>query len=242
MNRRTFLRGTALAAAAASVSGTHLFAANSSSDYADEDKADDRARDRRINVAFVISEGANVIDLAGLWEVFQDAMFSDGQQTRSAFRLYTVSDSTRPIVATGGLRLVPHYTLRNAPTPAIISVGAQRGSDSIRGWLGEQSKRVELMMSVCTGAFQLARAGLLDGRRATTHHEFWEKMAREHPRVRLERGPRFVADGNMLTAGGLTSGVDLALHVVQRFHGEEVAARTARYMEYESERWRNAVG
>jgi transcriptional regulator GlxA family with amidase domain len=240
MNRRTFLRGTALAAAAASVSGAPLFAASNVSN--DGEAADDRARDRRINVAFVISAGANVIDLAGPWEVFQDAMLSDGPQTRAAFRLYTVSDSPRPIEATGGLRLVPHYTLRNAPTPAIISVGAQRGSDSIRAWLGEQSKRVELMMSVCTGAFQLARAGLLDGRRATTHHEFWEKMAREHPRVRLERGPRFVADGNVWTAGGLTSGVDLALHVVQRVHGEEVAARTARYMEYESERWRSAVG
>lgn len=87
-------------------------------------------------------------------------------------------------------------------------------------------------MSVCTGAFQLARVGLLDGLPATTHHDFWDAFEKEFPKVRLQRGPRFVDNGRVATAGGLTSGIDLALHVVGRYFGEETAARTAAYMEH----------
>jgi len=93
-------------------------------------------------------------------------------------------------------------------------------------------------MSVCTGAFQVARAGLLDGLKATTHHEFWDDFAKEFPGVALERGPRFVDNGHVATAGGLTSGIDMALHIVKRYFGEDVAAATARYMEHDSTAWR----
>jgi transcriptional regulator GlxA family with amidase domain len=96
-------------------------------------------------------------------------------------------------------------------------------------------------MSVCTGAFQLGKAGLLEGLKATTHHEFWDDFAKQYPKVNLERGVRFVDNGHIATAGGLTSGIDLALHVVARYYGEEVAAATAKYMEYASERWKTGA-
>ncbi|MGH8263283.1 MAG: hypothetical protein ACRETU_13435, partial [Steroidobacterales bacterium] len=84
---------------------------------------------------------------------------------------------------------------------------------------------------------QLGKAGLLEGLKATTHHEFWDDLAKAFPKVTLERGVRFVDNGHIATAGGLTSGIDLALHVVSRYYGNEVAAATAKYLEYASERW-----
>ena len=202
-----------------------------------------RSRERhqgneRINVAFVVSPDANVMDLAGVWEVFQDTSTGQGDDGRSPFRLYTVSDRASPIAASGGLTIVPDYTLAEAPAPQIISVGAQRGSPEIHRWLEKSAGQVEVVMSVCTGAFQLARAGLLEGRRATTHHQYWESFLEEFPDVDLVRGRRFVDEGDILTAGGLTSGIDAALHVVARLLDESVAKRTARYMEYQGDGWR----
>lgn len=193
-----------------------------------------------MNVAFVISENANVIDLAGAWEVFQDTMIDDGGGHRHPFRLYTLSDRTDVVEATGGLKIVPDFHLGNAPAPRIVSVGAQRGSPAIHEWIRAQHRRSEvLLMSVCTGAFQLARAGVLSGRRATTHHDFWDSFEERHRDVTLVRGRRFVDDGDIVTAGGLTSGIDAALHVVGRLLGAEAAAATADYMEYDSEAWRD---
>lgn len=195
-------------------------------------------RNEKINVAFVVSPEANVMDLTGVWEVFQDTSTGQGDDGRSPFRVYTVSDRASSIAASGGLTIVPDYTLAEAPAPQIISVGAQRGSAEIHRWLKESAGRVDVLMSVCTGAFHLGRAGLLAGRRATTHHEYWESFLEEFPDVDLVRGRRFVDEGDILTAGGLTSGIDAALHVVARLLYESVAKRTARYMEYQGDGWR----
>jgi transcriptional regulator GlxA family with amidase domain len=185
-----------------------------------------------IPVAIVITDGANVIDFSGPWEVFQDTVSGDGAP---AFHLYTVSDSRTPVRLTGGLMLVPDYTFDTAPTPAVIVVGAQRGSPAMRQWLRKVSadSQTEALMAVCTGAFKLADAGLLDGKHATTHHDYFDAFARQFPNVVLERGPRYVQSApHIFTAGGTTSGIDLALHIVSRYYGEGAAKLTARYMEY----------
>lgn len=96
-------------------------------------------------------------------------------------------------------------------------------------------------MSVCTGAFKLALTGALEGKPATTHHEYYDAFAARFPGVRLVRGKRFVrSDPGIFTAGSLTSGIDLALHVVELYFGREAAERTARYMEYERTGWQRA--
>jgi transcriptional regulator GlxA family with amidase domain len=182
-----------------------------------------------MKVAFVLTEGANVIDMAGPWEVFQDTMTGD----RMAFQLFTVGESKSSVAMTGGLRVVPHYTFANAPHADIVVIGAQRGATALPEWLRARTKDSRVVMSVCTGAFKLADAGLLEGKKATTHHEFWDAFAKKFPNVQLERGSRFVqSDDVLFTAGGLTSGIDLALHIVEKFYGPEVADRTAAYMEY----------
>ena len=104
-------------------------------------------------------------------------------------------------------------------------------------WLKKVSQTADVTMSVCTGAFHLAKAGLLSGKIATTHHEFFDKLEREYPDIHVKRGVRFVEGERISTAGGLTSGTDLALRVVERYFGREVAQRTANYMEYQSTGW-----
>lgn len=189
-----------------------------------------------IPVAFVVSNDATMIDFTGPWEVFQDCQVEgrDGE----AFRLFTVAESASTVRVTGGMQVVPEHTVDNAPSPRLVVVPAHRSTPRLREWIRKTSESTDLTMSVCTGAFALAKAGLLKGRPATTHHLFFDRFAREFPDVELRRGLRFVESGRIATAGGLTSGIDLALRVVERYFGRDVAQKTATYMEYQSTGWR----
>jgi transcriptional regulator GlxA family with amidase domain len=238
MKRRDFLVGGAslgLMAAAGAVGGA-----------ARESTADSSANGGRLTppsngeipVAFAISEGVTVIDFAGPWEVFQDVMLPERGDMGQPFRLFTVSESTRPVTGSAGLQIVPDHAFDTAPQPRVIVVPAQRGSKALHAWLRKAGEKADLTMSVCTGAFQLARAGLLSGKPATTHHDFLDDLARGFPDIQVRRGLRFVESGpHVATAGGLTSGIDLALRVVERYFGRAAAERTAAYMEYQSKGW-----
>src|SRR5438874_5813193 len=191
-----------------------------------------------IPVAFLISDGAQVIDFTGPWEVFQDVMVP-GRADRP-FRLYTVSESTAPIHTSGGMKIVPDYNFENAPEPKVIVIPAQsKPSEATLEWIRNTAKTADVTMSVCTGAFVLARTGLLSGKPATTYHGAFATFANEFPDIHLKRGARFVEDGNLATAGGLSSGIDLALRVVERYFGREAAQRTAYDMEYQGQGWMN---
>src|SRR5207237_402375 len=122
----------------------------------------------QIPVAFLISDGAVIIDFCGPWEVFRDVMVSGGNHP---FRLYTVSDKTDPIQAGGGMKIILNYTFANAPTPKVIVIPAQsEPSRAMLDWIRKSSKTTDVTMSVCTGAFVLAKTGLLSGKSATTFH------------------------------------------------------------------------
>ena len=196
------------------------------------------AQRSNIKVAFMLGEGANVIDTMGPWEVFQDAMIP-GPAHSHPFELMTVARTKDPVTMTGGLRVEPHYSIADAPQPNVVVVPAQASHPQMLAWLKKVSADADVVMSVCTGAFQLARAGLLKGIPATTHHDYWDAFAREFPDIELRRGLRFVDSGKIATAGGLTSGFDMALHVVQRYFGDEVAQATATYMEFDGTGWRD---
>lgn len=194
----------------------------------------------KIPVAFAISEGVTVIDFAGPWEVFQDVHVRDrGKEMdeQMPFELFTVSDTTAPLVGSGGLKLVPDYTFDTAPQPKVVVVPAQRGSQALHAWLRKMTTSTDVIMSVCTGAFQLGKAGLLAGKSATTHHDFFDQFAKAFPEVTLKRGLRFVEEEKISTSGGLSSGIDLALRVVDRYFGRDVAQAAATYMEYQSKGW-----
>jgi transcriptional regulator GlxA family with amidase domain len=192
-----------------------------------------------IPVAFLISDGAVVIDFCGPWEVFQDV--SVPGRMEDAFRLYTVAETTKPIRASAGLKIVPDYTIYNAPAPKVIVIPAQgKPSNAVIDWIRTSAKTADLTMSVCTGAFVLAKTGLLSGKSATTHHSAYKELALNYPDIQVKRGARFVENGNIATAGGLSSGMDLALRVVERYFGGEVAKQTAYQMEYQGQGWLNS--
>jgi transcriptional regulator GlxA family with amidase domain len=139
------------------------------------------------------------------------------------------------------MKIVPDYNLTNAPAPKVIVIPAQsEPSPAMLEWIRKNSKETDVTMSVCTGAFVLAKTGLLAGKSATTFHAAFNSFAMEFPDIHLKRGARFVEDGNLATAGGLSSGIDLALRVVERYFGREVAQKTAYNMEYQGQGWMNA--
>jgi transcriptional regulator GlxA family with amidase domain len=141
------------------------------------------------------------------------------------------------VTSSSGLKLMPHYSFANVPDVKVVVIPAQRGSDAMHDWLRKIVNTADVTMSVCTGAFHLAKAGLLSGKTATTHHDFIDKLQREFPDIEVKRGIRFVEGEKISTAGGLTSGTDLALRVVERYFGRDIAETTATYMEYQGKGW-----
>jgi putative intracellular protease/amidase/YHS domain-containing protein len=193
-----------------------------------------------IPVAFLISKGAVVIDFCGPWEVFENVDIDGSEEP--AFRLYTVAESAAPVTVSGGMQIVPNFTFASAPQPKIIVIPAQDGdSPAALEWIRQASRDTDLTMSVCTGAFLLAKTGLLDGKAATTHHSAYGMLAMQYPSIRVVRGARFVEAGNLASSGGLTSGIDLSLRVVERYFGRALATRTADDLEYQGQGWLNAA-
>lgn len=227
MQRRQFI-GSSLAASIALFGGIRSASGENAAPLPRRDK---------VTVAFMIGEWTNIIDTAGPWEVFSDTMIENGGGHRDAFELYTVAPGAG-MCEIGGIAVKPHYSIKNAPQPNVIVVPAHKATDASIAWLRAASAGTDVTVSVCTGAFKLAEAGLLKGLSATTHHDYFESFAKSFPDIELRRGLRFVDSGRIATAGGLTSGIDLALHVVSRYYGVEAAQATATYMEYTSSAWR----
>jgi len=189
-----------------------------------------------IPVAFLISDQAVVIDFAGPWEVFENVQ-RPGQDA-PAFQLYTVAETLAPIQASGGMTIVPNYSIATAPAPKLIVIPAQsEPSPAVLDWIRTASRTTDVTMSICTGAFVLAKTGLLSGKSATTHHGSFSEMAMAFPDIRIKRGARFVDAGNISSSGGLSSGIDLALHVVERYFGRAVALHTVDMLEYQGQGW-----
>jgi transcriptional regulator GlxA family with amidase domain len=197
----------------------------------------------KIPVAFVISDDAVTIDFAGPWEVFKDVLIQERGKTiaeQSIFRLYTVSDSRQPVKTSGGMQIVPDYTFDDAPPATIVVVPAQSGrSTKMLDWIRKMTLQSDVVMSVCTGASVLGDAGLLKGKPATTHHLYYDEFHNAFPDVLLEKNRRFVqSDPIIFTSGGLSSGIDLALHIVTLYVGPVRAEQTAKLLEYEGMGWR----
>ena len=164
-------------------------------------------------------------------------MYLPSRAEQSPFGLYTVAETRDPIRTSGGMKIVPEYTFDDAPQPKVIVIPAQSGGTKLVAWIKKSSEKADVVMSVCTGAFVLAETGLLTGKSATTHHAFYRSFSMKYPDIELKRGARYVENGKLATAGGLTSGIDLALRVVERYFGQEAAESTAYQMEYQGQGW-----
>lgn len=188
------------------------------------------------NVAILVYENAEVLDFAGPFEVF--AVTSELNDWEP-FNVFTVSPADGPVRAVNGLTILPDYTLIDSPPADVLVIPGGAGSrqvmtdDAVLEWVrgGHESSNVTL--SVCSGARILARAGLLRGLSVTTHHEVIDELRQLEPQADVVLGPRFVDTGRIVTTGGISAGVDGSFHVVSRLLGDEVALRTAEYMEYD---------
>lgn len=191
----------------------------------------------RIPVAIVLGRRAEVLDFAGPLEVFAAAYTAAGEP---AFAPYTVAASKEPLVVGANLRIVPDHDFASAPPPKIIVIPAMSdaaATPAMIDWIRTASKTTDVTMSVCNGAFVLARTGLLAGKPATLHHGGFFRFAATFPDVQLRRGARFVEAGNLASAGGVSSGTDLALHVVARYLGRDAAVELADAIEYQGKGW-----
>lgn len=239
MNRRRFLQTTATAVAALPAA---MALASPKEAKASEPKGIPTKNPKLtppksggVPVAILISEFLNVIDFSGPWGVFESVQVPGA--TEPPFRLFTVAETAEIVTSGSGLKLKPDFTFANVPDARVVVIPAQKGSDAMIEWLKKVAPTTDVTMSVCTGAFKLAKAGLLAGKPATTHHEFLDKLEKEYPDIEVKRGVRFVEGEKISTAGGLTSGTDLALRVVERYFGRDVARHAAAYMEYQGQGW-----
>jgi putative intracellular protease/amidase len=229
VNRRGFLGASAVAAVGAPLGALWLTRREREAPAALPARPLRLPTDGTIRTAVAIGDGFNVIDVSGPWEALQDAVIGHGP---AQFELYTAAESTASVSGTGGLRVTPAYSYDTAPQPHVVVIPAHGATPATTEWLQHVAGTADLLMSVCTGAFVLADTGLLDGKTATTHHGSWDDFEQMYPKVELLRGPRFVEHDHVASAGGLASGIDLALRVVERYLGSDIARQTAEYMEY----------
>lgn len=186
---------------------------------------------------FLFNE-VEVLDFAGPFEAL--SIVSIPGQSDKPFLVQTVSQYGKMIKTRNGLMVQPDYSFENAPDFDILIVPGGYGAEEIEinnetviQWIRKQSNKVELITSVCTGAFLLAKAGLIDGKRATTHWMDIDRLEREFPDVKVESNCKFIDEGSIITSGGISAGINMSFHIIKRLLGEEVAKKTAKRMEYD---------
>lgn len=195
----------------------------------------------RWNVGILVFDGVEVLDFAGPFEVFSRTRLVPGLDSRRSeesapFRVYTVARSMETVRATGDLKIVPHHSFADAPKIDLLVVPGGFGTrplmndvDTIR-WIREVAPGSRKVTSVCSGALLLAKAGILEGKRATTHWGALD-LLESLGGVTVDRVARVVDDG-VITSAGVASGIDMSFYVVEQLHGRAVADETAHYMEY----------
>ena len=197
---------------------------------------------KRDKVGIFVFDDVEVLDFAGPFEVFSRTRLVPGAESRrtdqsAPFDVFTVARSAAPLVAIGGLTIVPSHSWETAPpidilvVPGGFGTRALLGDDAALAWIRAAAARASLVTSVCTGALLLAQSGLLRGRRATTHWAALDLLASLDPTIDVQRGVRVVSD-TIVTSAGVSAGMDMAFAVVEKLHGPEVARETARYIEY----------
>jgi transcriptional regulator GlxA family with amidase domain len=190
-----------------------------------------------LNVGILIFDEVEVLDFCGPFEVFSVARrpgANSQDESNRPFAVFTVAQTPATVRTRGGLRVEPHFTLENHPPIDILVVpggwGTRREIDNpvIIDWIRRVATETQLNTSVCTGAFLLAQAGLLEGRRATTHWGSLDRLEQTFPQVEVVRVSRWVDEGKVVTSAGISAGIDMSLYLVERFLGMEVAERSTR--------------
>ena len=182
----------------------------------------------RMKIAFYLQDGVEVLDFAGPMEVFAYA----------GYDVFTVSKTKDPMITQGVLTFIPDYSIANAPAADVVAFFGGNSGLPVRDkeviqWVKNQKESADYFLSVCTGAFILAEAGILDGKTATTFHSALDNLENNYKQVKVLRDVRFVDNGNVITTAGISAGIDGALHLVAKLNGLKAAEAVAFYMEYD---------
>jgi transcriptional regulator GlxA family with amidase domain len=190
------------------------------------------------NLAILIFDDVEVLDFCGPFEVFS---VTNELNDDIHLNVFTIAEQASPVLTRNGLSVNPRYTLADSPDIQMLLLPGGQGtrkvmnSASVLSWLTAEYEKLELLLSVCTGSLILAKAGLLDGLAATTHHEVVDLLRITAPKAEIDTSKRFIDNGKIIVAAGISAGIDMSLYVVSRLFGEPIARKTAAYMEYD---WR----
>lgn len=193
-----------------------------------------------LTVGILIFNGVEVLDVAGPFEVFSVTSLNEEKRRiePSPFRVLLLAEKIDQVLAIGGLRLTPDVTLDNCPELDLLMVPGGWGTRkeirnvNLLNWIAKTAASTKLTASVCTGAGLLGRAGLLDGREATTHWRTFDFLREVAPKAKIRKDVRFTLVEPIFTSAGISAGIDLALRIVSYFFGTEIGMATARHMEY----------
>jgi transcriptional regulator GlxA family with amidase domain len=191
-------------------------------------------------VGILIFPDVEVLDFAGPFEVFSVTRLTEERRRSdtSPFDVFLVAETADAVVTTGGMRVLPEFTIENCPPLEVLVApggwGTREQANNARliQWIRDRAPQTKTVTSVCTGSFLLGAAGLLEGHRATTHWRSLDRMCDTFPGIKVEGKLHVVEEGNIITSAGISAGIDMALRVVARYHGETIARATARHMEY----------
>ncbi len=194
----------------------------------------------RKRVGILVFDDVEVLDFCGPFEVFSVTRLDEAKRREepSPFEVSLVAENEEIATTTGGMRVVPDFTLETCPKLDILVVpggwGTRREAknETLLAWISARANEVETLASVCTGSMLLGEARLLEGRRATTHWQSLDRMESSFPNISVVRDEHVVEDGDVMASAGISAGIELALRLVAKYHGEKVARSTARYMEY----------
>lgn len=185
-------------------------------------------QDQKLSVCFYLYDGVEVLDFAGPMEVFSYA----------GFKIITVAKTKAPLLSQGILKIIPDYSIKDAPQTDIFAVFG--GSDEVAAddpevisWIQSRDNATKSYFSVCTGAFILGKAGLLDQLTVTTFHKSIANLQKAVPKAKVLENVRYIDNGRIITTAGISAGIDGALHLVAKLKGKEVALAIAKQMEYD---------
>ena len=192
-------------------------------------------------IGIYVYDDVEVLDFAGPYEVFTCAARVSGKMAPDApppFQVRTIAQTAAMRRARAGLSVFPEADFSSAGRIDVLIVPggvvtAELAKPPVVAWIAGMARDGELVASVCTGAFLLAQAGLLDQQDATTHWEDIDDLRAMFPKVRVQPQRRWIDNGRIVTAAGISAGIDMSLHLVERLAGRELALRTARQMEYD---------
>ena len=186
-------------------------------------------------VAILIFDKVEVLDFAGPFEVFSVSYDAEGNKL---YDVCLIAEEEGVVKARNNFQVIPNKLIDTKERfdmvliPGGFGTRTEMNNEVIKNWIKAQYDKVELMLSVCTGSLVLATSGLLENQSATTHHGAFDELAAVAPNTKIIKGTKYVDNGKVITSGGISAGIEMALHVVAKQHGIEQARKTANYMEY----------